>query len=112
MIDTMADGALTCFITINCTNFHPIQQQLGSPDPKRQPGDSILIEAKQNVENTEGSPGDTEDNVKSEEGEANGPLGSPGDIGSTGPQEAVGRGDNFGPQGDTTVRPSLHCFGS
>jgi hypothetical protein len=76
-------------------NSHPIQPQLGSPDPKGQLGGSRQTEAKQNVENSEGSPGDAEDNVKSELGEANDPLGPPGGVRSTGSRKEVERNDDF-----------------
>ena len=82
-------GALTCFIAI-LYNFPPIQQQLGSPNPKGQLGDSGLTKAKHNVESLEGSPGDARGSMASEEGEA---LGPPGDV-CIGSQEAVGYNDS------------------
>ena len=74
-----------------------------SPDPKGLLGDFRLIEAKQNVENPEGFPGDSGATGASKEfeGEAD-PLSPSEDIGS---QEVVGC---IGLNEDTMVRPCAH----
>lgn len=80
---------------------------VSSPDPKGQLEDFRLTEAKQNVENPEGFPGDIGASGASEEfeGKADGPL-SP--FEAIGFQEAVGCDYDVGPKEDTMVRPCAH----
>ena len=92
---------------VSCIRSEPEENfgiLVSSPDPKEQLGDFRLTEAKQNVENPEGFPGDAGaiGASKEFEGEADDPLSPSEDIGS---QEAVGC---IGPNEDTMVRPCAH----